>query len=398
MNAKRPATIHERERIVRTLRGERVRPLPWATRLDIWYTSRTRTGTLPAEYAGMELMDIYRSLGLGRQRYAVLVTLRLRGVDMRVEFNGQLIHREWEPRVDFPNPLGLAVADRPGDSVITFETPAGSARVVYRTSEDLIRGAAVPYMMQHILKDSDDWAVVKWILNHAEVERDFEDYYRIEKEIGDEGFTIGMVDRVPLQRILLEYMGEEHAFYQMADEPAAFHYLHDALAEMGRQGIKLALETPSLIIELPDNFDGMITSPKLFRQYCIPYIQEAADTVHAHGRLLASHVDGEMKPLLHLIPESGLDIAESFSPAPLCRCTFEEAWNAWRGKVLMWGAIPSPIFETHVPEAEFEAWVHNMLALIGDDGRIILGIGDQAVGPTLIHRVKRVSELLGRLA
>jgi len=64
------------------------------------------------------------------------------------------------------------------------------------------------------------------------------------------------------------------------------------------------------------NFDGMITSPALFRRYCIPFMQRMADLVHARGRLLASHMDGDMKPLLDLIPQTGLDVVESFSPAP----------------------------------------------------------------------------------
>mgnify|MGYP005849463239 CR=1 FL=1 len=156
----------ERGRIVRTLRGEHTDLFPWATRLDIWYTSRTRTGTLPAEMAGLDLMDIHRALGLGRQRYASLITSRLHGVEMAVEFNGDLIAREFEPRVSFPNPLTWAVADRPGTTVITFKTPAGAARVVYATNEDLVRGAAVPYLMKHILEDDHDFDVVQWILTH----------------------------------------------------------------------------------------------------------------------------------------------------------------------------------------------------------------------------------------
>jgi len=191
-------------------------------------------------------------------------------------------------------------------------------------------------------------------------------------------------------------MGEERAIYAMTDSPRAFRYLLDALAEQSENGMRLALDSPALLLEMPDNFDGMITSPGLFRQYCIPFMQRMANLVHARGRLLASHMDGDIKPLLDLVPQSGLDVVESFSPAPLSRLEFADAWRAWRDKVLIWGGIPSPIFETHVPAAEFQAWVRDMLALIGDDGRTILGIGDQAMGPTLIERVEQVSQMLGR--
>jgi len=62
----------------------------------------------------------------------------------------------------------------------------------------------------------------------------------------------------------------------------------------------------------------------------------------------------------------------------------------------MWGGIPSPIFEPHVPEDEFIGWINRMLDLLGDDRRIILRIGDQAVGLSLMERILKASELLGR--
>jgi hypothetical protein len=89
-------------------------------------------------------------------------------------------------------------------------------------------------------------------------------------------------------------------------------------------------------------------------------------------------------------------VVESFSPAPLTALAFEEAWNEWRGKVLMWGAIPSTLFEPYIPEKNFEGWLETMFDTLAGDKRIILGIGDQALGPTLTDRIKRVSKLLGR--
>ena len=128
----------------------------------------------------------------------------------------------------------------------------------------------------------------------------------------------------------------------------------------------------------------------------MPFMQEAADQIHAQGRYLGSHMDGNMASLLHLIPECGIDVVESFSPAPLIPLTFEEAWHNWYGKVLIWGGIPSPIFEPHIPQHEFTQWITQMLKLLGDDRQIILGIGDQAVGPSLMERIKMASEMLGR--
>jgi len=388
--------MNERQRIIHTLKGEPTDKLPWATRLDIWHTSRLRTGTLPAEMSGKELNDIHRILKIGRQCYAQLIYTRLRGVNMTVEFNGEVVRKETDPVLRFPQPRELVTMDTPGDTLITFTTPAGISRMRFQVVEELIRGAAAPYLVEHLLKDDHDFEVVKWMINHSEIVADYEGFAAKEELAGDQGFTIGMMERVPFQRILLDFMGEEKTIYTMMDSPDKFQYLMDILTEQGREMVTLSLASPALMIEFTDNVEGSITSPTLFKNYCMPFMQEAAERIHARGRYLGSHMDGNMKPLLHLVPECGVDVVESFSPAPLTRLTFEDAWNAWRGKVLIWGGIPSPIFEPHVSEQDFTEWVKRMLDLLGDDRRIILGIGDQAVGPSLIERIHKASELLGR--
>ena len=388
--------MNERQRIVSTLKGEPTDKAPWATRLDIWYTSRLRTGTLPEEMAGKELNEIHRDLKVGRQCYSQLIYTRLRGVDMTVEFNGEVVRKETDPVLRFPQPRELVTMEKPGDTLIALKTPVGTSRMRFQVVEELIRGAAAPYLVEHLLKDGNDFAVVKWIINHSEIVADYDDFEAKEKLAGEQGVTIAMMDRVPFQRILLDFMGEEQTIYLMMDSPENFQYLMDLLTEQSREMVTVSLASAALMLEFGDNIEGSITSPTLFQNYCMPFMQESADRIHAQGRYLGSHMDGNMKSLLHLVPECGVDVVESFSPAPLTRLTFEDAWNAWCGKVLMWGGIPSPIFEPHVPEHEFTEWIKRMLDLLGDDRRIILGIGDQAVGPALQERIQKASEMLGR--
>lgn len=388
--------MKERQRIVNTLKGEPTDKAPWTTRLDIWHTSRLRTGTLPEDMVGKELNEIHRQLKVGRQCYAQLIKTRLCGVEMTVAFNGEVIGKETDPVMRFPQPRELVPMDKPGETRITLKTPAGVGHLRFQVVEEIIRGAAAPYLVEHLFKDDGDFAVVKWILNHSELVADNKDFSAKEALAGDNGFTIGMMDRVPFQRLLLDFMGEERTIYAMLDSPENFQYLMDILTEQGREMVTLGLASPALMLEFTDNLEGSITSPTLFQKYCMPFMQEAADRIHARGRYLGSHMDGNLTSLLHLVPECGVDVVESFSPAPLTRLSFEDAWNVWRGKVLMWGAVPSPIFEPHVPEREFTEWIQRMLDLLGGDRRIILGIGDQAVGPSLVERIQMAGEMLGR--
>jgi hypothetical protein len=87
----------------------------------------------------------------------------------------------------------------------------------------------------------------------------------------------------------------------------------------------------------------MMTNPNLFRQYCLPQYQKYTGMLHGQGKKAGSHTDGNLKPLVELLPESGLDVCESFTPQPLTELSFEEAWEKWRNGPLIWGGIPSDL-------------------------------------------------------
>jgi len=69
----------------------------------------------------------------------------------------------------------------------------------------------------------------------------------------------------------------------------------------------------------------MMTNPNLFREYCLPQYQKYTDTLHVQGKKVGSHTDGNLKPLVDLLPKAGLDVCESFTPQPLTELLFKEA-------------------------------------------------------------------------
>ena len=133
-----------------------------------------------------------------------------------------------------------------------------------------------------------------------------------------------------------------------------------------------------------------MTNPKLFGKYSLPYYQKYTDVLHGQGKKVGCHTDGNIKPLLNLLAQSGLDVCESFSPFPLTECTFEEAWEKWRNGPMIWGGIPSPILEERTNENDFQEYVHRLLQTIGDQP-IILGVGDMVLGNNLIERVEYIA-------
>ena len=114
--------------------------------------------------------------------------------------------------------------------------------------------------------------------------------------------------------------------------------------------------------------------------------------MHAQGKKVGSHTDGDIKSLLGLIAESGLDVCESFTPAPVTECTLAEALEAWKDNgPIVWGGIPSPLLEERVSAEEFREFIELTLETLKGHP-IILGIGDMVMGNNLIERVKYIVE------
>jgi hypothetical protein len=92
------------------------------------------------------------------------------------------------------------------------------------------------------------------------------------------------------------------------------------------------------------------------------------------------------------LPETGLDVFESFTPFPLTELTFEEAFNAWKGKgPVIWGGIPSSLLQPDTSEQEFENYIAHMLEVVGDSP-MLFGVADLVTSDNIIERVRYIAE------
>jgi hypothetical protein len=318
-------------------------------------------------------------------------------VEFRVRFDGAEIAGGRDPVLRFPAVTELVPRERPGRTVIELQTPVGTGSVVFRTTDEILESCSAPYMEKHLVADAADFPVVKWLLDHSRIVADYGSFESREREIGDQGLAMGMLGRLPFQRLILDFLGEERCFFLMYDEPKRFGSLMDQLVAIDEEVLRVGLESPAFMLEYGDNIDGEITNPTLFKEHCLPRFQAASEKVHAAGKVLGSHMDGDLSHLVHLVPETGLDVVESFSPFPLSSLRFRDAWSAWKNRVIPWGILPSPMFEENTPQGKFEETVAEIVKAIAGEGRAILGIADQAIRPTLPERVLRAGELIGGL-
>jgi uroporphyrinogen-III decarboxylase len=369
--------------------------LPFIDRMEIWYKSKCWSGNLPAKYHEMSLNGIHQSVGIGRQKFTAPYAFKLRNIEVVCTFENEIIFRDFEPVTEYfpaqwaPDQIPR---DKAGTTTIEYVAPVGKLSLAYEVAESMVTmGGVEPYLTHHLIKGEEDYRTAEYIIEHTEIIPQFDKIREDQRELGDNGFVVPCLHRIPFQQALLEYLGEVPLFTALYDSPQQLDRLIHLLDQQLMEILRQMADLPSIYVEFGDNLDGTMTNPKLFKEYSLPYYQKYADILHGQGKKVGSHTDGNVKPLLSLLAQSGLDVCESFSPAPLTECTFEEAWETWQNGPLIWGGVPSPILEERTSEAEFQDYIHRLLEIIGNRN-IILGVGDMVLGNNLIERVEYIAK------
>jgi hypothetical protein len=385
-----------RDRVLMVLRGETPRHLPFVTRLETWFTAHQRSRTIPEEFQGMTLDELHQAVGVGRLKFIVPYKYRLKGVEVHATFNGEELIRLTDPVLEnFPGLWDLVPTDRAGTTHTELVTPVGRLSLTHMLLEEGVYNGTDPYLKEHLVKDEADLKVVEYILERAEFVPAFDKIKAEEAQLGGSGLLVPLLQRIPFQQALLEYLGEMNLFYALHDNPPMVRRLLDLLDQQLLAALECLAGLGVPYVEFPDNLHGLMTNTNLFREYCLPAYQKYTDILHLQGKKAGSHTDGDIRRLLGLLVESGLDVCESVSPAPLTSATFHEINQAWRGKPLLWGGFPTPLLEEKTSQAEFQAYLDDLLADI--DQPLILGLVDLFLRHNSIERVKTIARQLENL-
>jgi len=399
-------------RVLAVLQGAKPERMPFIARLELWYVSQLRAGTLPNEFVAgtsspmvssvlvsvpkdcqaMSLSEVHRRVGMGQQLMMMAHGRRLRGCELVIKLEGETFYRETDPVLDFfPRMYDILPLTRPGETVVKLTTPVGSLTITNNLTPDMVAASTVPIMREHPVKDVSDLRVLEYIVERSEYVPKHALVHEVQAQMGDIGFVVPLLSRVPFQQIVLDFVGEINLFYMLADSPQLVDRMMALLDAQLTEDMRRLADLSWPYVQCPDNVDGTITNPRLFQKYNLPYYQKYAEILHGQGKKLGSHTDGNIKSLLGLLAKSGLDVCEAFSPAPLTECTFEEAWSAWRGGPIIWGGIPSSILQKETSESQFKDYVQKLLQVVGDQP-IILGVGDMVMANNLIERVRYIAD------
>ncbi len=385
-----------RERILATVEGKATDQLPFVPRLDLWYKANQRAGTLPTKYRKASLADIVDDLGVG---YHCVIPDFLDFADPLDTVDRPL--GIWRLR-SLPYRVVLRDVKRnvscEGDStIVEYLTPAGKIRTRAVYDEAMKRaGVTLTHVAEFAIKSIDDYEAVAHIFRHAEVEPQYDRYLMLKEEVGERGVVVafGGMGGSPMHYIIHELMPYDLFFYHYYDHRKELEWLAEQIAPYFERLFQVAAESPAEIILVGSNYDTQITWPPFFRDHITPSLAKVADTLHAQGKFLLTHTDGENKGLLSEYVKSKVDIADSICPAPMTSLSLAQIREAFSGRITIWGGIPSvAVLESSMSDYEFEQYLDRVCEEAGRGDHLIVSIADTTPPDAKFSRIQRIAEV-----
>jgi hypothetical protein len=350
------------------IRGRAGGKVLWQPRILCWWSDKEFLGEKrPAPYDRMTYVEMYRHLQCSNRIYEY----------------GSCFQRVEDRRV--------RVAERQLDETdreVVWETPVGAQRAVYHRSPH--------HRSVHTAKwpicDERDLRVATWRAEHATWRFDRAGYDELRRTWGTIGAPTMYMPRVTVQDLYIDTMGVAAAIFALYDRPADVEKYFAALNECHDRLIDVINDSPVEIINFGDNVHSATLSPELFVKYVLPAYQHRCERLHAAGKFVHAHWDGDCKMLLPYARHTGLDGIEAITPVPQGDVTLEEIKAGLGDEMFLIDGIPAIYFDRTFGEDVLTECTRRIIDLFAP--KLILGISDEISSTGEIERVRLVGRIV----
>jgi len=349
------------------VRGQAGGRIIWQPRILAWLDDKLRAGRpLPDDYRGLSLPEIYRKLGCSNRIY---------------DFNDCFVDCE-DPAVRI-----TVTEDENGRIEETVETPVGTQKAVSQRSPNST-------YLKHIkwpIADEADMKVAIWRESRRTWSWDQQRYEQLCAEWASLGAPTMYMPRTTVQMLYIDQMGVENAIFALMDYEDTCKAYFDALRANQEQLIEVINQSPIEIVNFGDNLHAGTLPPEYFEKYLLGVYQRRTELLHAAGKFVHAHWDGDVKPLLPYARDTGLDGIEAITPAPQGDVTLEQTKQAL-GDMWLLDGIPAIFFDETFAEQELLDCTRRCIDLFAP--HLILGISDEISSTGDIERIRLVGQIV----
>ena len=357
--------MNNRERLLTLLSGIQPDRVPWFGDLAYWYGATKSAGKLDEKYLGDGYFHMHRELDVG------------------FYLQGYFPFHEKSEGVTFE-------IVRDGDEVVTtMITPNGSL-----TEKQQYLPISSSYgIVKHYVENYEDLTAFRYYIENLSYTPDYDEAARRKDIVGDNGVVVCYTPRTPFQQMITTFSGVENLIYLLMDYPEEMDNLLKLMEEKYDIAAGMAADSPAEMVMIPENLSSEVVG-RYYEKYLRPCESKWIKKIKAAGKYTLIHMDGTLKGLVSEVAETGFDIIEAVTPAPVGDMTLDEVADAIDGDTIIWGGLPGTMFTEKISDDEFEAFVKDILSTMRTKPRFVLGVADQVPPDGLLSRVKAVAPLI----
>lgn len=344
----------------------------WQPRLETWIGHHMERGTMPERFTGMNNLDIYDELRCSI-RYAASVGIE--GIPIRED----LVRIEEQ---------------HPNHTIIRYRTPVGEISTVYRDIwEDERR---VNHRIEDFpVKTVQDLKVATYLVDRQQFRANLEAFHRAEENVGHRAEPTMFLSSSGFTELIKNWCGLPGTYYLLQDHPAEVEAFLNACDRKDDRLIDVALQLPCRIFNLGDHTTNEFTPPPILKKYIIPRWHRIADRLHAAGRFVHTHWDGNSRLMLPYLRETRLDGVEALTPEPMGDMTLEQIKEAVDDRIVVLDLLPAIDFLPDYPTEKVTEFARKVIDMFAP--RLILGISDEISQIGQIEKIEAVTEVVDEI-
>lgn len=249
---------------------------------------------------------------------------------------------------------------------------------------------------KHLLRSTDDFAIVEYLIERLRCRTNWDHYRAWQESLGELAYPYAQLPYSGSGYLMARNMGVERTVFAVLDEPERVQRLVRTINACNLRILEAILDGPFETLLVSDNYDSNLQTKDFFDAFVRDYYTEVARRLHARGKYLAVHVDGESRGALGWLAECGVDCADALTPRPMFALAPEQMRAEAGPNLILSGGIPATVFGAGGSDAAFVDCVKRWLETRLTSPRLIMAAGDQVPPDAPFHRIAMLPELVER--
>lgn len=213
-------------------------------------------------------------------------------------------------------------------TIYTKKTPVGTLRMLRRNG----------WHHEDWIKTPDDYRIMRWIVEHSEVQSNYQAWQEAEAAAEDDTFLVSSASRTPLMSINVDWAGTEQFCMDLALEVPELYDLFIARKAKFLEEVHVIAAGPGRFVKFWENLTISMLGPRYYEEFLLSVYDEAMPILEAGGKRAMVHYDGALSPIVTQIARAPFHIIESLTEPPEGDMTYDQCRAAWPDKAF-WGNL-----------------------------------------------------------